>query len=158
MITLTHARSSDAAFTSWCLIVITSAAPFTSRSLRPSTPTPRQRQHLAFLTNNISCCFIMTDKHGSADGSEQKAKEQRDESSAAVPSSVASRAAHAAALVEQAQLDRMQLSSCSKLAQLVHSGDARPMDQRAADVTQLLQEDEKRAQPLLNLSHKLSVS
>ncbi len=100
----------------------------------------------------------MTDKHGSAGGSEQKQKEQRDESAAAVPSSVASRAAHAVALSEQARLERLQLSACSKLARFLSTADSRPLDQRAADVFGLLSEDDKRDQPLLNLSHKLAVS
>ncbi len=88
-------------------------------------------------------------------GSEQQEKKPHDESAAGKPSSASSRAVHAATLIEQAHHQSMQIVECSKLARLVYSGDTRPLDQRAADVMQLLQEDEKRAHPLLDLSHKL---
>ncbi len=100
----------------------------------------------------------MSHKRKSDGGSEQAEKKQREEPAAGEPSSAAARAAHADALSEQARFKRQQIIECSKLARLVSSGDSRPLDQRTADMVQLLKEDEKREQPLLNLSHKLAAS
>jgi mevalonate pyrophosphate decarboxylase len=100
----------------------------------------------------------MPRKRKSGVGSEQAKKKQREEPAAAVPSSAAARAAHAAVLAEHAQHRCMQTIECSKLARLISNADSRPLDQRAADVMQLMQEDSRRAQPLLELSHKLAVS
>ncbi len=104
----------------------------------------------------------MTDKREAEGGSEQKAKKQRDESAAAdaaaKPSSASARAAQADALMERARSRSKQVIECSKLARLVSNDDSRPLDQRVAYVTKLLQEDEKRQQPLLNLSYEVAVS
>ncbi len=98
----------------------------------------------------------MPPKRQSDGGSEQKAKKHA--SAAAVPSSAAARAAHAAALIEQGRARSKQTIECSKLARLLSTADTRPLDQRTADVVQLMKEDAKRDEPLLNLSHKLAVS
>ncbi len=99
----------------------------------------------------------MTDKRKS--DSDSELKEKKPESPAdAVPSSAAARAAHAAALIEQGRSRSKQTIECSKLARLLSTADTRPIDQRTADVVQLMQEDAQRDQPLLDLSHKLAVS
>ncbi len=100
----------------------------------------------------------MPRKSKSDGGSEQAEKKQSDESAAAVPSSAAARAAHAAALLEKTHHQSLQAIECSKLARVISKHDSRPLDQRTADVMQLLKEDEKRKQHLLDLSHKLAVS
>ncbi len=82
-----------------------------------------------------------------------------DESTFAAPSAVTARAAHADALIKAPQQRAMQTIECSKLAGLIISdADSRPLDQRAADVAQLMKEDEKCSQSLLTLSHELDVS
>jgi mevalonate pyrophosphate decarboxylase len=102
----------------------------------------------------------MPRKSKSDGGSEQAEKKQRDKpaAAAAVPSSAAARAAHAAALMEKTHHQSLQAIECSKLARYISKSDARPLDERAADVMKLLEEDSKRDQPLLNLSHKLAVN
>ncbi len=79
--------------------------------------------------------------------SEQKEKRQRNEPAAgAVPP-----------LMDQAQFDREHANACHQLARLLSNADSRPLDERAADVFKLLQADEKREEPLIDLSHEREV-
>ena len=100
----------------------------------------------------------MPPKRKSDDGTgcEQQQKKQCSGSSGA--SAAANRMSHAETLAAHALSQRKQISACSKLARLLSTADTRPLDQRAADVVALLQEDSQREQPLLNLSFQLDVS
>ena len=103
-------------------------------------------------------------KDNSTSGSEQTAKRPcggivAAAAAAAVPgSAAAAREAHAHELMEETQWQTLQVLECIKLARLLSLADVRPLNNRAEDVFKLLQEDEARQRPLLNLAHKLAVS
>jgi hypothetical protein len=58
-------------------------------------------------------------------------------------------------LLDQAQFALLQATVCSNLACVLSKADVRPLDERAADVARLLNEDETRVKPLLTLSSEL---
>ncbi len=103
----------------------------------------------------------MPPKRKSTAESEQKAKKQRNEAAAAAAAAMEpsqARAAQADVLVLETQFLQKQSAVCSKLAKLLGDGHIRPIEQRAADVFKLLEEDAQREQPLLTLSFELDVS
>jgi len=112
----------------------------------------------------------MHSKRKSSGGSEQKAKKLRKEPVAAAiaptaaaatnappPSSLATRAAKADAMITDMLHRSKQYIEISKLASLMSTAGTRSLDERVADVVQLLVDDAMREQPLLTLSTKLSV-
>jgi mevalonate pyrophosphate decarboxylase len=103
----------------------------------------------------------MPRKRKSDDTSQQPSKKQREQpiaAAAAAPSSAAARACHAAALAGHAQHRRLQNEQCCKLSSLISTSASRPLQQSAADVAQLLQEDSQREQSLIDLTLEQSVS
>ena len=72
--------------------------------------------------------------------------------------SAASRQSHADEQHAASQPKLQHILECSKLAAVLHPIDTRPIDERAQAVMQMLQQDEKCKQPLLDLSYQLAVS
>jgi hypothetical protein len=72
-------------------------------------------------------------------------------------SSVRARAIQADSLVKQATFMRLQASECIKLARVLYDADTRPLNERVADIIQLVQQDSEREVPLLTLSFQLEV-
>ncbi len=70
----------------------------------------------------------------------------------------AARIARSEELQAATELERRQSMERSRLAALLRSSDSRALAQRTAEVMELLQEDEKRGQPLIDLNHELAVS
>jgi len=90
--------------------------------------------------------------------SKQQKKRARDGTDDVAAAAVLDRATAAAELMATAQHHRVQVVEFSKLAVAMESSATRSLQQCADDTMALVQADAARAQPLLDLHHKMDVS